>query len=139
MIPSLTTYKPQPDGGQGLKCEEREDEDCLEWDSNAIKEVCRQRYTDTAEDIRRSELSQDDLDKEWSKLADDVEVEVLTKYRVHKDHCSNGRGRGKPMQWIYKKKVRQVQPKARDSEDWSVWRSCWSIFLAFGQGGQAGG
>ena len=55
------------------------------WDSEEAKEERRQQFSDTGDAFAWVNFSQESIDDEWSKLASEMEDEVLEKYRRMKD------------------------------------------------------
>ena len=85
-----------------------------EWDSAKSKESRRQRYEDSEDASCWVELTQSEIDKTWSQLANDMEQEVLTRYNIKKEARCKYQGRGKPSRWVYRKE-RQEETKTQDT------------------------
>ena len=69
------------------------------WCYVSDKESMWKRYEDDEKALSWAELTQVDIDKIWSRLANDMEEEVLTRYIVKTE--ARYKGRSTPLMWVY--------------------------------------
>ena len=75
----------------------------LEWDPSKSKDIRRQKFEDDEEALSWVKLTRCEIDKFGIHLANDMEEEVLTRYKVKKEARCKYKGRGKPIRWVYHK------------------------------------